>query len=82
MAVEANPQYREPSLIFLTAILQQLSSAMQLIFYFKNITGSSASLGRENLKINEQTKRNNHFQFASQVLTIGSYNAKAENQNR
>lgn len=65
MAVEANPRYGESSLI-LTTILLQLSIAMQLIFYFKNIgvfTESSASLGRETLKINKQTKRKTTFSF-------------------
>jgi len=56
---------------------------MQFIFYFKNIgvfTESSASLGRATIKINNQ--KNPYFQFSSQMLTFGSYDTKAENQNR
>lgn len=83
MAVEANPWCGESSLIFLTTILQQLSIAMQLISYFKNIsvfTESSASLGKGNSK-NKQTNKN-YFQFSSQMLAFGSYDTKVENQNR
>lgn len=83
MALEANPWCGESSLIFLTTILQQLSIAMQLISYFKNIsvfTESSASLGKGNSKNKQTNKKNNYFQFSSQMLAFGSYDTKAESQ--